>query len=102
MLNEMRIITKKTIAEYYSVHKEAEVALSDWYRKTSKSHWDNFPQVRKTFNSADYVGNRRIVFNIRGGKFRLVALVWFKAQTVFIRFVGTHAEYDNIADIQNI
>jgi len=102
MINEMRIVAKKTITDYYSANKESKVALCDWYRKTSKAQWNNFSQVRKTYNSADYVGNKRIVFNIRGGKYRLVALVWYKAKTVFIRFIGTHIEYDNIADIQNI
>lgn len=99
---EMRIVSKKTITTYYSKHREADVSLCDWYRKTSKARWYNFAQVKTTYSSADYVGNKRIVFNIGGGKYRLIAFVWFKAQTVFIRFIGTHAEYDNIADIQNI
>ena len=102
MLNEMIIITKKTVVDYYTVHKESRVALCDWYRKTLKAQWDNFAQLKNTFRTADYVGNKRIVFNIRGGQFRIVAIVLFQVKRVLIRFIGTHKEYDNIKDIENI
>ena len=58
--------------------------------------------IRKTFNSVDYVGNQRYVFNINGNNFRLIVMIFMTAKSVYIRFVGTHAEYDKITDIKNI
>ncbi|MBQ6286236.1 MAG: type II toxin-antitoxin system HigB family toxin [Bacteroidales bacterium] len=98
----MRIIAKKTLVAFYKTHEDAETALEEWYEKTENAEWDNFAQVKKTFNSADMVGNNRIVFNIKGNQYRLVTLVLFKIKMVYIRFIGTHSEYDNIKDIKNI
>lgn len=98
----MRIIAKKKIVSFYTIHVDAKTALEEWYDKTGKAEWDNFAQVKMTFRSADYVGNNRIVFNIRAGHYRLVALVLFKIKMVYIRFIGDHKEYEGIADIENI
>ena len=98
----MRVIAKKTLVSYYTNYKDAETALEEWYEKTTLAEWENFTQVRQTFNSADYVGNKRVVFNIKGNKYRLVALVLYKIKMVYIRFVGTHAEYEQIKDIEHI
>ena len=98
----MRVIAKKALVVYYEEHRDAETALEEWYDKTVKAEWGNFAQVRKTFNSADFVGNKRIVFNIKGNQYRLVALVLYRIKMVYIRFIGTHDDYDRIKDIQNI
>ena len=76
----MRVISKKTLVVFYQ----------------------NFTQIRQTFNSADYVGNNRVVFNIKGNQYRLVTLVLFKIKMIYIRFIGTHKEYEKIKDIDNI
>jgi len=70
--------------------------------KTTHAEWENFSQVKKTFHSADNVGNTRIVFNIKGNQYKLVVLVLFRNQMAHIRFVGTHDVYDIINDIENI
>lgn len=70
--------------------------------KTTHAEWENFSQVKKTFHSADYVGNNRIVFNIKGNQYKLVVLVLFRNQMAYIRFVGTHDADDTINDIENI
>lgn len=98
----MRVIAKRTLVKYYTEHPEVQTALEEWFTKTENAQWENFSQVKKTFNTADHVGNNRIVFNIRGNKFRLVALVLFKNQMVYIRHIGTHKEYERIKDIENI
>lgn len=98
----MRVIAKKALVLYYTAQRDAETALREWYDKVEKADWLSFADVRKTFNSADYVGNNRIVFNIKGNKYRLVALTLFRNKMVYIRFVGTHSEYQNIKDIENI
>ena len=93
---------KKNLVAFYTEHPDARTALEEWYEKTNRTEWENFSQVKRTFNSADFVGNNRIVFNIRGNQYRLVALVLFRNQMVFIRFIGTHRDYDTIKDIENI
>jgi mRNA interferase HigB len=98
----MRVIKKSTLVAFYRKHNDAETALEEWYNKTRKADWENFAQVKGTFGSADWVGNKRIVFNINGNKYRLVTLVLFGIKMVYIRFIGTHEEYDKINDIQNI
>ena len=98
----MRVIAKKAIVLFYGEHMDAKTALEVWYEKTEEAEWENFAQVKQSFNSADYVGNNRIVFNIKVNQYRLVALVLFKVKMVYIRFIGTHDEYDQIMDIKNI
>lgn len=98
----MRVIAKKALVEFYTEHKDAETALGDWYEQTTNAEWSCFADVKQTFNSADYVGDNRIVFNIRGNQYRLVALVLFRIKMVYIRFVGTHKDYDEIDNIERI
>lgn len=98
----MRIISAKTIHDYYNLHPEAKTALQEWTVKVKSAQWQTFADIKKTFNSVDYVGNQHYVFNIKGNDFRLIAVVKFTPQFVLIRFIGTHAEYDKIKDISNI
>lgn len=99
---EMRIIAKSTLVEYYTKNPQAKSALEEWYEKTKKSEWTCYADMKNTFNSVDAVGNQRYVFNIKGNDYRLIVLILFTPKTVYIRFVGTHKEYDAIKDIQNI
>jgi mRNA interferase HigB len=92
----MVIISKGIIREFAEVHPDAEGALYNWYELTANANWKNFNEVRNTFNSADAVGNDRYVFNVKGNNYRLIALIIFKVRTVFILFIGTHAEYDKV------
>ena len=98
----MRIISKSKLVEYYSKVPQSKTALEEWHEKTKKAEWNCFADIKKTFNSVDFVGNQRYVFNIKGNDFRLIVLIQFTPKTVYIRFVGTHAEYDRIRDIKNI
>lgn len=92
----MRIITFAAIREYIKKHVDADVPLKDWYKKTERSDWTCLADMKQTFNGVDYAGNDRFVFNIKGNDYRLVAIVLFTAKKVFIRFIGTHKEYDRI------
>lgn len=98
----MRIISKTAIRDYYTKNPQAKVALIDWVEKTEAARWQNFADVKNTFNSVDAVGNQRYVFNIKGNDYRLVVVIKFTPKNVLIRFIGTHAEYDKIKDIKNI
>lgn len=98
----MRIVSRKILISFYRNHADAETAIEDWYHKTLKADWNYFDEVRKTFNSVDSVGNQRYVFNIKGNSCRIIAIIKFKIKMVYIRFVGTHNEYDRITDVKNI
>ena len=98
----MRIVSKKTLVAFYKENKDAEIALRDWYSKAEEANWETFNDVKKTFNTADFIGNKRVVFNIRGNKYRLITLILFRIKMVYIRFIGTHKDYDKITDIKNI
>jgi mRNA interferase HigB len=92
----VRIVTFSRIREFVLIHPDADVALRDWYFKTKNCEWKNLSDIKNTFNSVDYVGNNRFVFNIKGNHYRLVAIIIFASQKVYIRFIGTHDDYDKI------
>jgi mRNA interferase HigB len=94
----MRVVTFKRIHEYALLHPESDMPLRDWYKKTKESEWKCFADIRQTFNSVDSIGNSRFVFNIKGNTYRLIAIVIFESQKVYIRFIGTHDEYNKIKD----
>ncbi|MCM5663221.1 type II toxin-antitoxin system HigB family toxin [Galbibacter mesophilus] len=98
----MRIVTYKRIKEFIEIHADSETPLNLWYHNVKVKEWENINELRKDFNSVDYVGNHRFVFNIKGNDYRLVAIISFNAKKVYIRFIGTHAEYDKIKDIKNV
>lgn len=98
----MRIISKKTLREFYTRYPDAEIPLENWYRIVKQAEWTCFADMKKSFNSVDSVGNKRYVFNIKGNNYRLVVIVQFTTKAVLIRFVGTHEEYEKIKNIQKI
>jgi mRNA interferase HigB len=97
----MRIVTHKSIENFYKKHTNSKSALEEWYTKANKAEWNNFAEMKSTFKSVDAVGNNRFVFNVKGNDYRLVAIVLFQIKIIYIRFIGTHAEYDKI-DCENI
>ena len=92
----MVIISKTITNNYGKSHAETIESLNEWYDKTKSADWKYFSQIKQTFNSVDFVGNDRYVFNIMGNQYRLVTMIFFDIRTVFIRFIGSHAEYDKI------
>ena len=98
----MRVIAHSTLVYYYQQHPEAKTALEEWYKTTLRAEWKCFADIKKSFNTVDAVGNQRYVFNIKGNDYRLIVVILFTPQSVFIRFIGTHAEYDKIKNIENI
>ncbi len=97
----VRVVSKKKIVDYYTKNAGSKTALEEWYYKVSKVNWDNLNELKESFPSADYVGNNRIVFNIKGNDYRLVAIIIHVSHKVYVRWIGTHAEYDKI-DLKNI
>lgn len=97
----MRIFTEQALKEYAENHPDSRVALQEWTTIVKRSKWTCFADIKKTFNSVDNVGNQRYVFNIKGNNYRLVVVIKFTIQFVYIRFIGTHKEYNKI-DCSNI
>lgn len=89
----MRVISKKTLKEFWEKHPTAKNGLLLWYQRTSQSEFKSFNDLRQVFPAADLVSNFT-VFNISGNNYRLITYIDFEYQMIFIRSVLTHAEYD--------
>lgn len=92
----MNIVSHKKLHSFYAIHHDAEIALQQWYKTARAAKWKNFADIKKDYNSVDYIGNQRYVFNIRGNNYKLVVVIQFTHGYIYIRFVGSHAEYDKI------
>ena len=92
----MVIISKRKLSEFYGQEPKAKEPLLKWYNRTENSDWSNLSDIKETFNTVDYVGNDRYVFNTGGNKYRIVAMIHLSTRTLYIRFVGTHKQYDKI------
>ncbi len=97
----MRIIAKSTLCAFWEKHADAEVPLKTWYKILEKADWKNNHDIKIIYVDASVVGNNRVVFNIKGNHYRIVVYIIFKFKKVFIRFIGTHQQYDKI-DAKNI
>ena len=97
----MRIIARRALKDHWEQpnRSDSEAPLKAWFAIAKKADWRNFSQVREQFGSASAVGSR-VVFNIAGNKYRLVVRIHYEAQITFVRFVGTHKEYDEV-DVKN-
>ena len=98
----MHIISFRKFREFFEKDPNSKVAFQDWYKRASKADWDNFSDIKKNFNSVDSIGNSRFVFNVKGNHYRIVALLLFQIKRVYIRWVGTHKDYDKIKNIDKI
>jgi Uncharacterized protein conserved in bacteria len=98
----MRIIIYRTLVEFYQKYADVKSALEDWYSKTEEAQWSNFADIKNTFNSVDYIGNNIFVFNIKGNDYRLIVHILFVPKYIYIKFIGTHAEYDKIEDCSTL
>jgi len=94
----MRVVSHRKLKEFYETtgHEDARVALERWYDIVENALWKNFSDIKADFSAVDSIGNQRYVFNIKGNKYRLVVVIKFVMGYIFIRFVGTHEEYDKI------
>jgi mRNA interferase HigB len=92
----MHIVSLKTLRSFWAVHPDAEQPLRAWYVIARRAHWRTPTDIRADYGSASFVGNNRVVFNIKGNDYRLVVLAEYRKGLLFIRFVGTHYDYDRI------
>ena len=92
----MRIISRKALREFWANHADAEQSLKAWYTNVKRADWKTPSDVKDTYRNASFVENNRVVFNIKGNSYRLVAAINYQYGIVYIRFVGTHQAYDTI------
>ena len=92
----MRIVAKKILREFWEIHPDCEQQLKSWFKETNKAVWKNSNDIKSEYPSASILINNRIVFNIKGNKYRLIVKINFDYEMVWVRFIGTNAQYDKI------
>ena len=98
----MRVIAVAALRTFWQRHPDAEQPLKAWFDEVTQATWTQPADIKAHYRSASILKNRRVVFNIKGNDYRLVAIISFNAKKVYIRFIGTHADYDKIKEIENI
>ena len=100
----MRIISTKRLKNFWEnpIYTDSEKYLREWIDFVKATEWNNSNEVLEDYPNADNVGNKRIVFNIKGNKYRLIVMFLYHKQLAYIRFIDTHKEYDKITDIKSI
>lgn len=92
----MRVISRKALRDCWTKHADAEQPLRAWYDDVKRAKWRVPSDIKSVYRNASFVGNNRVVFNIKGNDYRLVVAVNYAAGIVYVRFVGTHGQYDRI------
>lgn len=92
----MVILVKNVLAAHAIKYPDAARPLNNWYNIVKIANWGKLADIKNEFNNVDYVGNDRYVFNIKGNSYRLVTMIFFDKRTVYIRYFGTHSDYDKI------
>ncbi len=92
----MHVVKKKTLQDFWMLHPSAELPLRAWLKDAERAQWRTMHDIKSYARTADMVGDGRVVFNIGGNKFRLVVLCLLAKGRLYVRFVGTHAEYGRI------
>ena len=92
----MRVIAKKTLRDFWGKHPDCEQQLKAWYQEAEDAKWKVPNDIKRDYPSASFLADNRVVFNIKGNHYRLIVKLNYSYGMVWIRFVGTHAEYDKI------
>ncbi len=92
----MRVIALKTLREFWSKHPQSELPLRAWHAMASRANWKNPADIKSAYRSASILAHSRVVFNIKGNDYRLIVAVHYNRGIMFIRFVGTHRDYNKV------
>ncbi len=94
----MRVIAKKTLREFFEqpIYRDSKISLEAWHHEVLKADWSNPNEIKIQYKSASIVGHNKVVFNICGNKYRLIVKINYFAKIVYIKFIGTHKQYDKI------
>jgi mRNA interferase HigB len=92
----VRVIAKSTLRTFWTKHKDCEEQLKSWYKEAEEAHWKVPRDIKRDYPTASFLPDNRVVFNIKGNNYRLVVKINYDYGIVWIRFVGTHGQYDKI------
>ena len=92
----MRVIARKSLREFWERHTDVRQPLQAWYADVKHAVWKKPSDIKEVYRNASFIANDRVVFNIKGNKYRRVIVIKYEHSIVYIRFVGTHREYDKI------
>ena len=92
----MRVIAISTLRDFWTMHRDAETPLRAWYAEASRASWRSPADIKQSHANASFLANNRVVFNIKGNDYRLVVAVHYNRGIMFVRFIGTHRQYDRI------
>ena len=92
----MKIIAIATLRAFWQKYPDAEQPLKAWYAEAVQAHWRDMHDIKAQYRHASILKNNRVVFNIKGNHYRLIVAFWFNASVCYIKFIGTHQEYDKI------
>ena len=94
----MRIIAFRTLREFWErfEYADSETSLRSWYHDAKRANWKNANELKQHYKNASIIGEGRVVFNIKGNAYRLIVSIDYEFQVIFIRFIGTHKDYDSI------
>lgn len=92
----MVILSYRPIQDFTAIHPEAKSSLDEWFGKCEDAHWTSYNMMKSTFNSVDEIGCDRYIFNVGGNKYRVIAIIHFSVRTMYIKWVGTHSQYNGI------
>lgn len=92
----MRVLAKRTLRDFWEKHPDSEQQLKAWYNEAEQAYWKSPNEIKKDYPSASILEDNRMVFNIKGNNYRLIVRINYKYGIVWIRFIGTHAEYDEV------
>jgi mRNA interferase HigB len=92
----VRVIALKELREFWPSHPDAEEPLRAWFKEAENADWKTPAELKARYANASILKDNRVCFNIGGNKYRLVTLVFYRVKMVYIRFIGTHEEYDKI------
>jgi len=92
----MHIISRKRLVEFWQLHPDAEQSLRAWNAEAIKAHWHSPADIKDIYRNVSLLAHNRVVFNIKGNQYRLIVIIEYKGAKIFIRFIGTHQEYDGI------
>src|SRR5437868_1694871 len=92
----MRIIARRTLRVFWEHHPDARPALEAWYQDAKRANWRTPADIKNAYANASFLAHNRVVFNIKGNQYRLVVTIQYQYSVVYIRFVGSHQDYDKI------
>jgi mRNA interferase HigB len=92
----MRVVAIKCLRDFWAKHPDAEQPLKAWHEEASKANWRTPQDIKDRYATASFLRNKRVVFNVKGNDYRLVVSVAYRFDAVYVKFVGTHVQYDAI------